>query len=629
MGDFFMCGIFGFLNRQQSDSRTLEERISLGLNAIRLRGPDGQGVQRDSINGFDVVLAHTRLSIIDLSMHGSQPMHDEASNWSITYNGEIYNYLEIRKELQELGWKFDGQSDTEVLLKGWAEWGVDVLPRLNGMFAFAIFNKNSGDLWLARDRFGVKPLLWANMPGEGVVFSSSIAAVAKLAETSVDISYCARGLRYKAFEVADSGAPFVGVHSIPAGGWLRIKPTAMGLDMSDGRWYDLKAAVSKLSSHIESYSDEALLDECQRLLHDSVTLRLRSDVPLAVSLSGGLDSSSISALAGRQIQDLRGFTYGSPDAPLSEGPLVADFSKKVGVVAQYVWPTHDARALDQLLQRTLEFQEAPFGGLSVLAQNEVFREVRQAGFKVLLGGQGGDEVFAGYRKFFIVATRHAWKRREFGDALRLVYSLGQMLMHEVSQAGIYWTALTRYTNKQPGFKLMDWGAEPINLWGSPGGTLAQRQIDDIQNWSIPSLLRFEDRNSMGNGLETRLPFMDYRLVELGLALPARLKISKGFGKWGLRHITAGVVPDTVRLNRKKRGFDVTQDWIKSGIGASLRDRVHSHLGTLRPYLKRDVDLDKSLSDATLSSDRNALDEALMLAWLAEPIRFPTNPMVSA
>jgi len=543
-------------------------------------------------------------------------------------NGEIYNYRELRSDLEKRGHSFRSASDTEVLPHLYEEYGDDMVRELNGMFAFAVFNKLSGDLWLVRDRFGVKPLLWTNMP-EGVVFSSSVAAVAKLANASVDISYCARGLRYKAFEVEGSGSPFSGVRSIPAGGWLRISPSPAGLNLRDGRWYDLKEAVSNLTSRIESRSDEELLDECQQLLRDAVSLRLRSDVPLAVSLSGGLDSSSIAALATRQLQGLKGFTYGSPNASESEGPVVSDFSKKAGVAAQYIWPSYDAQALGQLLDRTLKVQEAPFGGLSVLAQNEVFREVRQAGFKVLLGGQGGDEVFAGYRKFFVVATRHAWQRHEFGDALQLIYSLGLMLMHEVSQTRIYWTALTRYSNKKFEFGLMDWKAEPINLWGSSENTLAQRQIDDIQNWSIPSLLRFEDRNSMGNGLETRLPFMDYRLVELGLALPARLKISKGFGKWGLRHITEGIVPDTVRLNRKKRGFDVTQSWVEGGIGANLRDRIHSNRGALGPYLKRDADLDKNLSDATLSSNRNALDEALMLAWLTEPIRLPIDSVVPA
>jgi len=621
-----MCGIFGLLKRSGSDEKILRDEISLGLNAISLRGPDAQGVLEQKIGEFDAVLVHTRLSILDLSVHGSQPMRDEASNWSITYNGEIYNYLEIRRELQDLGWSFNSHSDTEVLLKGWAEWGVEVLPRLNGMFAFAVLNKISGDLWLVRDRFGVKPLLWANMPGGGVVFSSSVAAVGKLANASVDVSYCARGVRYKTFEIEGSGSPFVGVRSVPAGGWLRISPSGTSLDLRDGRWYDLKAAVSNMTSKIESSSDQELLEECQRLLQDAVTLRLRSDVPLAVSLSGGLDSSSIAALAVRQHPGLQGFTYGSPDALQSEGPLVSDFSKKVNVAAHYIWPSHDARALDELLGRTLQIQEAPFGGLSVLAQNEVFREVRNAGFKVLLGGQGGDEIFAGYRKFFVVATRHALQRRELGDVLQLIYSLGLMLMHEVSQARVYWTALTRYTNARSEFKLVNWEPEPINLWGDSVGTLAQRQIDDIQKWSIPSLLRFEDRNSMGNGLETRLPFMDYRLVELALALPARLKISKGFGKWGLRHITAGVVPNTVRLNRKKRGFDVTQDWVKSGIGASLRNRIHSNLEALKPHLKKNLDLDKNLSDTALSADRNSLDEALMLAWLAEPIRLPTIPL---
>lgn len=618
-----MCGIFGIFRAHQRGDGALEKMIDFGLDVLGSRGPDGHGVAQEQFGGFDAVLAHTRLSIIDLSEHGHQPMLDEASNWCITYNGEIYNYLEIGEELRALGWTFHGHSDTEVLLKGWAQWGLDALSRFNGMFAFVAFNRASGDIWLVRDRFGVKPLLWGHLPDGGMVFSSSVAAVARLVSAEVDVSYCARGVRYKAFEVPGSEAPFNGVNSVPAGGWLRIQLADAGLEIAQGRWYDLKKAVACRVSSIESRTDEDVLEECRQLLEDCVRIRLRSDVPVAVSLSGGLDSSCIAAHASRNIRDLKGFTYGSPDALSSEGPVVAAFSQEVGVTAAYIWPLHDARALDELLERSLTFQEAPFGGLSVLAQNEVFRTVRQAGFKVLLGGQGGDEIFAGYRKFFVVATRDALNRRDIGSAVRLVYSLGLMLLHEVGQARTYWQGLSRYSKKTSfEFSLLDWHSPSVNLWGSAQGTLSERQMDDIQQWSIPSLLRFEDRNSMGYGVETRLPFMDYRLVELALALPARLKIARGYGKWTLRRITDGVVPDLVRLNRKKRGFDVTQSWIEGGIGASLRARIDDHRNILAPYMKKNVNYDQLLSDSALVQDRNLLDEALMLAWLAKPMRLP-------
>jgi asparagine synthase (glutamine-hydrolysing) len=620
-----MCGIFGVVCDSRSSDLDLSNIVTVGLNAISSRGPDGQGVSQVACGAFTAMLAHTRLSIIDLSAHGHQPMQDAVSNWCITYNGEIYNYLEIRGKLEALGWGFHGQSDTEVLLKAWAQWGLDGLHRLNGMFAFAVFNRASGEMWLIRDRFGVKPLLWGRLPDGGLVFSSSVAAVAKLVLADVDVSYCARGVRYKAFEVASSEAPFKGVNAVPAGGFLRIQLTDVGLEFADGRWYDLKQAVANSIASIESRTDEDVLDECKALLEDSVRIRLRSDVPLAVSLSGGLDSSTIAAYASPQVCELKGFTYGAPDALQSEGPVVAAFVRQVGITATYIWPRHDAQALDALLERTLTFQEAPFGGLSVLAQNEVFRAVRQAGFKVLLGGQGGDEIFAGYRKFFVVATRDALNQRDIRSAVRLVYSLGLMLLHEVGQARMYWQSLGRYSNKAGfEFRLLDWQPPSVNLWGSAGGTLSDRQMDDIQQWSIPSLLRFEDRNSMGYGLETRLPFMDYRLVELALALPARLKIAKGYGKWALRRLTAGVVPDLVRLNRKKRGFDVTQSWIEDGIGASLRARIHDNHSALAPYMKKNVNYDQVMSDAALAQDRNLLDEVLMLAWLAKPIRPPVN-----
>jgi asparagine synthase (glutamine-hydrolysing) len=625
-----MCGILGAIGH--SSLILSMERLR---HFIAPRGPDGRGTWEGRVQGLFINLSHARLSIIDTSDHARQPMLDESCDWVITYNGEIFNYIEVREELRALGWSFHSTGDTEVLLKAWAQWGIDALPRLNGMFAFAVHNKKTGETWLVRDRFGVKPLLWGRLPGNGLVFSSSVAAVAQAIDAQVDTAYCSFGLRYKAFEGPEGGAPFEGVHSVAPGGWLKLNITPAGsgagggLEVTEGRWYDLAQAVAAKQASIETSSDVDLLAQCQHLLQDAVKLRLRSDVPLAVSLSGGLDSSTVAALAARQVTDLHGFTYGSPQALQSEGPVVDRFTRQVGITPHYIWPAFDAAGLNALLERTLSFQEAPFPGLSVMAQNEVFRNVRQAGFKVLLGGQGGDEAFAGYRKFFVVAARHAMGQRDAGATLRLVYSLGLMLLHEAGQARLFWRALGRYQPKSDfTFDLLDWTAPSANLWGSAVGGLAGRQIEDVQRWSIPTLLRYEDRNSMGHGVETRLPFMDYRLVELALALPARLKIANGFGKWAIRQVTQGVVPDFIRMNRKKRGFDVTQTWIADGLGNALRARLHAQKSALAPFMKKNLNIAQVLSDEALQANSNLLDEALMLAWLAEPIRQPT-PAVGA
>ncbi len=548
-------------------------------------------------------------------------MQDEACDWVITYNGEIFNYLEIREELRALGWAFHSDSDTEVLLKAWAQWGIEALPRLNGMFAFAVVHQYTGEMWLVRDRFGVKPLLWGLSNNKALVFSSSTAAVAKYLNASVSVDYCAFGLRYRAFESASSDTPFIGVNAVSPGSWLKIHSNGTEISIKEGRWYDLANAVAHKAHSITSCTDDELLDQCRTLVHDAVQIRLRSDVPLAVSLSGGLDSSTVAAMAARQVNGLHGFTFGSPDAQRSEGPVVERFSRQTGITPHFIWPAMDRSDLDELLERTLTCQEAPFPGLSVMAQNEIFCAVRKAGFKVLLGGQGGDEAFAGYRKFFVVAIRHALLQHDVGGVLRLLHSLGLMLLSEAGAARVYWHALSRYhAKKDVSFKLLDWSSRSANLWGGAAGNLSGRQIEDVQRWSIPTLLRYEDRNSMGHGVESRLPFMDYRLMELALALPARLKIADGYGKWAIRNITRGTVPDFIRLNRKKRGFDVTQSWVSDGLGASLRERIDVNRHNLAPHMRKQIDVRKLLSDEALQGDSALLDEALMLAWLSQPVR---------
>ncbi|WP_341706917.1 asparagine synthase (glutamine-hydrolyzing) [Halopseudomonas sp.] len=620
-----MCGIFGFADPgTEASEQVCSVILEYGFSAIGPRGPDSRGLFKVDLGGQSYAMAHTRLAVIDLSPLGRQPMTSPDSNWCMSYNGEIYNYLEVREELKGAGWSFSSDSDSEVFLKAWCEWGLESLHKLNGMFAASFLDLLSGDIWLVRDRYGVKPLYWSHVSGGGMAFSSSPALLAKGLSAPVNVGYCARGARYKVFEVDGEDSPFEGVSSVGAGCWVRYQPGSLEATIVNGKWYDLAEAVSKKEAQIKVKSDDEVLEECRYILENAIAIRTRSDVPVAVSLSGGLDSTTVAAYASKKIENLVGFNYGSPFATSSEGPLVSSFSDNVGIRARYIWPNFSSNDLDDLLESTLTAQQAPFVGMSVLAQHQVFKEVRAEGVKVLLGGQGGDEIFAGYRKFFIVAALSAIRQRDVRGVMSLLSSLAVMLIHEVRQYKVYLQALGRYSNRDKvAFNILSWDVCSLDLWGGGERTLSSRQIEDVQNFSIPTLLRYEDRNSMGNGVESRLPFMDYRLVEFALALPAKFKLANGYGKWIVRKVTAGLVSDDVRLNRMKRGFDVTQSWINDGLGESLRARISSNRHLLDIYLKEGVNLNRFMTGEAMSRDRNVLDELLMLAWLVDPYRLPS------
>ena len=613
-----MCGVLGLI--YASDDRVLEydsaEILKEGLRNLRFRGPDGSGISRNELSNFKVCLAHSRLSVVDISELGSQPM--SYGNFEITYNGEVYNFLELRNELKNLGYVFNGTSDTEVIIKAWDAWGVDCVNKFNGMFAFALLDKISQRLWLVRDRFGVKPLFYGLAGQNKLMFSSSASFIGEFLNSKVNLRYCSRAIRYKVFETEACESPFEEVRSVKPGSAIQIDLTSQLLCLTENTWYDLSAAVELKKKELENKSVFSIQEECLSLFTSAVKMRLRTDVPLAVSLSGGLDSSSIAAITTNDIEGLVGFSFGHPDNITTEGPTVDRFAKNKAIRANYIWPSYSEIEINEMVNQVLAAQEAPFGGLSVMAQHQVYKAVADSGFKVLLGGQGGDEVFAGYRKFFIVAIREALVEKNVNNSIEFFFSLVRLLLAEIGFMGTYVTALKRYTSPDYKNNLLNLETESFNLWGTRGGGLSSRQMEDIKKFSIPTLLRFEDRNSMGNGVESRLPFMDYRLVEFGLAISANVKIKSGYGKWILRDIMKGRVPDFIRLERKKRGFDVTRNWINEGVGNALRDIIFSKREVLEEYLIPGIDLERSLSNKAMESNRLVLDEALMLAWLANP-----------
>lgn len=597
--------------------------MSVGKRGIARRGPDHTGHFAKSFEHFRLGLIHSRLSILCPTLAASQPMYSPCGRWVMSFNGEIFNYVELRAELVELGWSFVTTGDSEVLLAAWCQWGERCLSKLNGMFAVCFLDRKERRLFLVRDRFGIKPLYFGEK--DQFCFGSSVASIAEILGASPCLDYLARGLHLGAYEGnfgdPSQESPFTGVIAVRPGTLVQVDFAGPRISHTTRTWYDLRASVRLRESSIRLCSAAELTQEVKSCFQSAVELRLRSDVEYAVSLSGGLDSSAIAATVRQSDPGIVGFTYGSPDAARSEGATVARFCSDKKIHPHYVWPKNSAKSLEDLLWRTMDFQEAPFTGLSILAQNAVFESARAEGYKVLLGGQGSDEIFAGYRKFFAFALREALSKRSVGDSASFIGSLGRLAMVEFSRGGASMLErVARYLpsrRREPG--LLNLPDSTVSLWSSEDQSLQSRQIDDMQRFSIPTLLRYEDRNSMGHGLETRLPFMDYRLVELALALPARMKIYNGYGKWKLREITEPQVPDYIRLDRDKRGFDVTQNWIRDGLGKALCTRVLDSRAKITDYVRDFSLLERTLRSDRLDAEPARLREVMSLAWLCEPI----------
>lgn len=614
-----MCGITGAIEFKRSQNLNFEEGSDLH-NYIRRRGPDYYGVEKTEYENWSVTLAHSRLAIIDLSGASNQPMISDDERYTITFNGEIYNYQEIREELLTNGFRFRTTGDTEVLLRSWECWGEACLNKLNGMFVFGIFDKIKGEFYLVRDRFGVKPLIYTFFDGQ-LLFSSSIASVAKQINPEIDLEYCSSGIRFGFFEGYEDRTPFKNVKYLLPGSLMKCRLDGE-LKIETKTWYSLEEQVAKKRKELESLSSDELISQGKALLENSTKIRLRSDVPLAISLSGGVDSSSIAAITSKEIDHLMAFSYGAPDHPKSEGPIINKFAKDKNINVEYIHHSYTAQEMGNIYDQTMEAQESPFLGLSIIAQHEVYKQVKERNIKVLLGGQGGDEIFAGYRKFFVVALKKAIEKKEILPGLQYFHSLALMLIFETKQIKTYWNEKNRYlktTGKDTSF--LDCLPDiSLNLFENT--SLSNRQISDIQKYSIPSLLRYEDRNSMYFSIESRLPFMDYRLVEFALALPDLLKIKHGYGKWILREMMKKDVPGYILKNRLKRGFDVTQNWVNDGVGERIQTNILENKNKVKDFVSNISRLEDALTIRNLNNS-NILNEAIMLDFLIDPIKKPT------
>jgi asparagine synthase (glutamine-hydrolysing) len=580
-----MCGILGAVG-----SKLPQPLAEAMLRTMAHRGPDGNRIWRKSMaSGSEVMLGHRRLSIIDLSDAGSQPMSDATGLFTITFNGEIYNYLEVRAELEALGVPFASASDTEVLVEAYKQWGPSCLSRLNGMFAFALCDERRGVLFCARDRYGEKPFLYARTAGR-FTFASEYKAL--LRDPSISLDHDEWRLVQAAYNPstgldAERQTVFKEIFQLLPGEAMEIDLRT--LEAKTWRYWRVEATEPR-----EVGDERAVFQEFRELLLDSVRLRLRSDVPVGSCLSGGLDSSAIVGL----VRELLGpgipyhaFTGRFPGTPADEWKYALPVIEKSDVVSHVVEPTVDG-FLDEL-PAFIWGNELPVGSSSQYAQWCVFRLAKETSVTVLLDGQGSDELLGGYEQYFmryVAALRvrgdHARLRAEL-PAIRERYPLAltspaRSLRDRLPFGIRHWLSGRLHTGtnllyglrRDVGRKVLA-QSEPTPRAGFD--PLADALVQDSFGRYLTTLLRYGDRNSMAHSREVRLPFCDHRLAEFVFSLPPHLLMGEVQTKRLLRESMRGILPEEVRTRWNKQGFRPPQQlWLESPrFVERVRETFHS------------------------------------------------------
>lgn len=576
----FMCGIAGIIH--ESNQLPLTQRISVALDALRTRGPDDNGTlffdQRASITPAEQaigVLGSRRLAILDTSSAGHQPMTSADGSVSVVFNGEIFNYVELRDELRALGHSFRSQSDTEVILAAFRQWGVSCIRRFTGMFAFGLLNHARRELFLARDPFGIKPLYYATAKGQ-FAFASQISALLGL----FDLPRRPNTDRLHEFLVAgwvDHGDEtlFSDIHQLAPGHTAQLS-----LDTPHEVRIRRSWEIPQSSERKISFEDAA--DEFRSIFLKSVKLHLRSDVPVACALSGGLDSSSIvSSIRHTQGKDypLHTFTFvassGGKDLEWSEEPWADLVGKHTNATMHKVHASLDS--LRDEFEGFLLNQDSPVWSPVVWTQQQIFKAAHEEGFKAMLSGQGSDEVLAGYNRHIAARAASLLKGGRLVAAKRLIENASQL-------PGVTKMTFTRsaLVDTAPAWLRNLKGRISLNItpWMNAGwfeshsdwhphferGTDVLKSVlrDDLKRSPLPALLRYEDRNSMAYSIDNRLPYLTPEIVEFVFALPQKYLVSDSAEcKSLLRYAMRDIVPAQTLARKDKQGFPVpVVEWLQ-------------------------------------------------------------------
>lgn len=606
-----MCGIAGAYHLEGGSIDA--GCVLAAAHTMRHRGPDGEGylllntatgtaslrngpdtppnivyppLEAPFAHTPDLVFAHRRLAIIDLSPGGHEPMTVAGEQYWITFNGEIYNYLELRAELEAKGYTFRTDSDVEVLLQAYDAWGVACLERFIGMFAFALWDQQRRRLWCVRDRLGIKPFYYAVSGGQ-FAFASEIKALRPLVpdacqpDTDQLFWFLHYGMVYNAPNTFYSG-----VRELPGGHYLLVEN---GHVSEPVRWWDVDLDRARTTYNYDDVEGEFL-----RLMRDSVKLRLRSDVPVGTCLSGGLDSSTIVALATERLNGgrMNSFSAVYPVKGLDESRYVDIVSSAYKTIAHRITPAPDGFLAR--MDRITWHQDIPTGTSGVYTQNFVMQSA-QGNVTVLLDGQGADELFAGYLSYVVYHLSDLRRR----DPVRWLREQTAFMLGA-------WSRFNAALNlREFAFRVQQYllrGNRPVRLLQPEYAAAAERRraaslngaalqgADAVNRHlykalvreSIPALLHYEDRNSMAYGIEARVPFLDHRMVEFALGVPAAQKIQGADTKVFMRRALRDVLPREVTGRKDKLGYPTPlAQWLRGPLQNEVNAYLHDQV------LKRD------------------------------------------
>jgi asparagine synthase (glutamine-hydrolysing) len=598
-----MCGIAGAISSNGIDPAVLPRMA----DAIAHRGPDGEGfllhrpgnplevvasVGRDADSEGappTVGFAHRRLSIIDLTHASDQPMVHDSGDLALIYNGEIYNYVELRRELEALGHTFASSGDTEAVLNAYAEWGAACVERFVGMWAFTLLDLRRGEMFCSVDRFGIKPLYYA-VAGDTLYFASEIKALMEAPGISPgpDEAIARRYLLTGSMDESERTF-FDGVRRITGAHNLVVS-----LDRPTDRLVQRRYWSVPPQGYDGSRSDAA--SEFADLFADALRIHVRSDVPVGTCLSGGLDSSAIVCVA----EELRrngaiphyahhGFGYVPEDESVSERRYMEEVVRQTSLDMTYVEvPTDRFRAA---LLGVIAQQDEPFNSASIAAQWFVFDSAKRAGLKVMLDGQGADEVLGGYHSYLTVmgmAMLRKWhllrytrfsrqhKRLLGGPPMPFLHAVGQLVPFRVRRAAARSTVRGRLPAAAILSEAMLNGSRLEDYEFPSFESVHDMLTAQISSMGLPALLRYEDRNSMAHSIEARVPFLDHRLVEFAFRLPDDYRIRGVETKTMIRDGLQGVLPEAIRTRKDKIGFraepSATWELAESNVESFLGNR---------------------------------------------------------
>ncbi|MFF4592640.1 asparagine synthase (glutamine-hydrolyzing) [Amycolatopsis sp. NPDC001319] len=612
-----MCGIAGAYH--WPDGGPLTDRLT---KCLAHRGPDGSGRYDHRAGAGEVHFGHRRLSIVDLSETGAQPM--VAEGLALTYNGELYNAPELRAELEGKGVRFRGTSDTEVLLRAWREWGVDCLPRLRGMFAFGVFDERTGELTLVRDQLGIKPLFFVQRNG-GVAFSSELKALATELGGTLEVDKAALIASLLYYWVPDSRCAYREVEKLQPGTWVRFRPDGTS---ERGAYWSLRQVAEEGEAHRGDV-------DLHQVIADSTSKHLLSDVPVATFLSGGLDSSYLTALAARRQPGISAYTIGfrAEDAKFEAMP---DDLKYARIVAkQFGVDLHEIEIAPQvldLLPRMTYHLDEPIGDPAAINSFLICSAAREAGVKVMLSGMGADEMFAGYRKHYANQLALRYQRvpglvrkpiETVVDRLPVASASRGYRTVRFAKRFLSFAELPEETAFRRSYTMYDRGelldlvnpdlaADVDDVLTEHADTYHDQHLRDYVNrmcladtrMFLPGLnLTYTDRSTMAASTEVRTPFVDVEVVKAAFRVPGNKKIVGRQGKAALKEAALAILPKEIVYRPKGLFSAPLRAWMSRDLAPLVREVVNEGVLVESGFLQREALQKLVAEDAAGQQDR--------------------------